>query len=52
MSYDFMVIDSHKRFKNSKEFLGWYSGVVEWNDDVDYNDYHHATPGLQQWFLT
>jgi hypothetical protein len=52
MSYDFMVIDSHKRFKNSKEFLGWYSGVVECNDDVDYNDYRHATPELQQWFLS
>ena len=51
MSYDFMVIDSHKRFKNSKSFLVWYYGAVEWNDDVDYNDYHHATPELQQWFL-
>ena len=46
-----MIIDRHPRFKNSKEFLEWYDGVTQWNDDLDYNDYEHATPHLKDWFL-
>lgn len=51
MSYDIMVIDRHHRFKNCKEFLSWYENVMQWKDEVEYNDYRHATENVQQWFL-
>ncbi|MBQ2196864.1 MAG: hypothetical protein II407_07995, partial [Prevotella sp.] len=51
MSYDLMVLDKHERFKSSDDFLKWYDEVTEWSDDIDYNDYRHATPNLQSWFL-
>ena len=51
MSYDLMVLDKRKRFTNKKEFLEWYNVVTEWSEDLDYNDYRHTTPSLQNWFL-
>ena len=51
MSYDVLVLDKHKRFKTSDEFLAWYDQVTKWDEDIDYNDYRHATPSLQSWFL-
>lgn len=51
MSYDLMVLDKHKRFERKEDFLNWYNKVTEWEDDLDYNDYKHATPELQEWFL-
>lgn len=51
MSYDLMVLDKHKRFTSENEFLKWYNAVTEWAEDIDYNDYRHATPNLQKWFL-
>ena len=51
MSYDLMVLDKHKRFTSENEFLEWYNAVTEWAEDIDYNDYRHATPNLQKWFL-
>lgn len=51
MSYDVLVLDKHKRFKTGEEFLKWYDQVTEWQEDIDYNDYRHATPSLQSWFL-
>lgn len=51
MSYDLMVLDKHERFKSSDDFLKWYDEVTEWSDDIDYDDYRHATPNLQSWFL-
>ena len=51
MSYDIMVIDHHPRFKKSKDFLSWYDNVTKWEDEVDYNDYRHATTPLQNWYL-
>ena len=51
MSYDILVLDKHKRFKTGDEFLAWYDQVTKWDEDIDYNDYRHATPSLQSWFL-
>ena len=51
MSWDILVLDKHKRFKTGDEFLGWYYQVMKWDEDIDYNDYRHATPSLQSWFL-
>ena len=51
MSYDVLVLDKHKRFKTGDEFLTWYNQVTKWDVDIDYNDYRHATPSLQSWFL-
>ena len=51
MSYDLMVLDKHKRFTNKRDFLSWYDAVTKWSDDVNYDDYRHATPSLQNWFL-
>ena len=51
MSYDVLVLDKHKRFKTGDEFLAWYDQVTKWDEDIDYNDYRHATPSLQSWFL-
>ena len=51
MSYDLMVLDKHKRFERKEDFLNWYNKVTEWEDDLDYNDYKHATHELQEWFL-
>ena len=51
MSYDLMIMDKHKRFSDKKGFLEWYNELIEWKEDVDYNDYRHATPDLQKWFL-
>ncbi len=51
MSYDLAVLDKHKRFKTGDEFLKWYDQVMEWAEDIDYNDYRNATLSLQSWFL-
>ena len=51
MSYDLAVLDKHKRFKTEDEFLKWYDQVMEWAEDIDYNDYRNATLSLQSWFL-
>ena len=51
MSYDIMIIDRHPRFKDSKEFLEWYDDVIQWKEDIDYNDCEHATPHLKEWFM-
>lgn len=51
MSYDLMVLDKRKRFKDAQDFFEWYDKVTEWAEDVDYNDYRHTTPHLQNWFL-
>ncbi len=47
MSYDIAIIDHHRRFNNSKEFLAWYDDATGHQQD----DYRQATPALQQWFL-
>ena len=51
MSYDIMIIDRRPRFNNSKEFLKWYDDVLQWNEDLDYNDPEHATQRLKDWFM-
>lgn len=51
MSYDLMVLDKHKRFTTKEDFLDWYHALTEWSEDIDYNDYRHANPNLQSWFL-
>ena len=51
MSYDLMVLDKHKRFKSHDDFLKWFDQVMDWEEDIDYNDYRHTTPSLQSWFL-
>ena len=53
MSYDLAVLDKHKRFNTNDEFdIWWYDGLNnDWAEDIDYNDYRHATPSLQSWFL-
>ncbi len=51
MSYDIMIIDRHPRFKDSKEFLEWYDDVIEWKEDLDYDDCEHATPRLKEWYM-
>lgn len=51
MSYDLMVLDKRKRFSNKRDFLSWYDTITEWADDIDYDDYRHATPSLQNWFM-
>lgn len=51
MGYYIMVIDSELRFKNSREFLNWYETALKYEDDIDYNDYRHATDNIQQWFM-
>ncbi|MBR0047946.1 MAG: hypothetical protein IJP74_01330 [Prevotella sp.] len=51
MSYDLMVLDKHKRFKNHNDFVKWFEQEMDWEDDIDYNDYRHTTPSLQSWFL-
>jgi hypothetical protein len=51
MSYDLMVLDKHKRFTDRIHFLEWYDELTQWQEDIDYNDYKHATSNLQQWFL-
>lgn len=51
MGYYIMVIDSKLRFKNSREFLNWYETALKYEDDIDYNDYRHATDNIQQWFM-
>ena len=51
MGYYIMVIDSELRFKNSREFLNWYETALKYEDDIDYNDFRHATDNIQQWFM-
>lgn len=46
-----MIIDRHPRFKDSKEFLEWYDDVIEWKEDLDYDDCEHATPRLKEWYM-
>lgn len=53
MSYDLAVLDKNKRFDTNEEFgIWWYDGLNDDGaEDIDYNDYRHATPSLQSWFL-
>mgnify|MGYP003531531397 FL=1 len=51
MGYNIMVIDSELRFKNSREFLNWYETALKYEDDINYDDYRHATDRIQQWFM-
>ncbi|MDO5489343.1 MAG: hypothetical protein Q4F52_04435 [Bacteroidaceae bacterium] len=51
MGYNIMVIDSELRFKNSREFLNWYETALKYEDDINYDDYRHATDNIQQWFM-
>lgn len=51
MSCDLMVFSKKKRFNTYEKFIKWYDEVTEWKEDLDYDDYRHATPELQQWFL-
>ena len=51
MSYDLMVFNKERRFNERNAFLKWYDDLIQWNEDVDYNDYKHTMPELQQWFL-
>lgn len=51
MGYYIMVIDSKLRFKNCREFMNWYETAMKYEDDIDYNDYRHATDNIQQWFM-
>lgn len=51
MGYYIMVIDSELRFKNSREFLNWYETALKYEDDINYDDYRHATDRIQQWFM-
>ena len=51
MGYYIMVIDSKLRFKNSREFLNWYETALKYEDDINYDDYRHATDRIQQWFM-
>lgn len=51
MSYDLMVLDKHKRFERKEDFNDWFEKVTNWEEDLDYNDYKHATHELQEWFL-
>ena len=51
MSYDLMVFNKERRFNERNAFLKWYDDLIQWHEDVDYNDYKHTMPELQQWFL-
>lgn len=47
MSFDLMVFDRKKRFRSKDDFLAWYYKLIEWSDNIDYNDYRHSTSELQ-----
>lgn len=51
MSYDLMVFDKKKRFRAKDDFFAWYNKLIEWSDNIDYNDYRHSTNELQNFFL-
>lgn len=51
MGYNIMLIDRKERFKNCLEFDKWYNKTTEWKENVDYNDYCHATKNLQSFYL-
>ena len=51
MGYYIMVIDSELRFKNSREFLNWYETALKYEEDINYEDYRHATDRIQQGFM-
>ena len=51
MSYDLMVFDKKKRFRAKDDFFTWYNKLIEWSDNIDYNDYRHSTNELQNFFL-
>ena len=51
MGYYIMVIDSKLRFKNSREVMNWYETAMKYEDDINYDDYRHATDRIQQWFM-
>lgn len=51
MGYYIMVIDSELRFKNSREVMNWYETAMKYEDDINYDDYRHATDRIQQWFM-
>lgn len=51
MSYDLMVFDKRNRFRNKDDFFTWYKKLVQWSDNIDYNDYRHSTCELQRFFL-
>lgn len=51
MSYDLMVFDKNKKFEDRNQFMDWYDKLTEWEEEVDYDDYHHTTSELQKFFM-
>lgn len=51
MSYDLMVFNKNKKFEDKDQFMDWYDELTEWEEEVDYDDYKHTTPELQNFFM-
>jgi hypothetical protein len=51
MSFDLMVFRAEAAPREIKQFEKWYFMQTEWTEDVDYDDYSHASINLREWFL-
>ena len=51
MSYDLMVFEPTSAPAARKEFLAWYEGQAEWEEDHEYDDPTLSSPALKAFFL-
>ena len=51
MSYDLMVFNPNNAPKEKSEFMEWYEGQTEWEEEHDYDDPKVSFEGLKNWFL-
>lgn len=50
MSYDVMLFDANSAPRERAVFDSWFNTLTQWEGDLDYNDYTHATPALQSFY--
>ena len=50
MSYDVMLFDANSAPRERVGFDSWFNTLTQWEGDLDYNDYTHATPALQSFY--
>ena len=51
MSYDLMVFEPTSAPAAREEFLAWYEGQAEWEEDHEYDDPKVSSPALKAFFL-
>lgn len=50
MSFDVLVFDANSAPRERDVFDDWFNTLNQWEGELDYSDYTHATPALQSFY--